>query len=941
MIASLWVFVGFSFGAAGLEAQAANRPSPVPIPQRESPDLEGLQADLKRAQQAGSPKAETEAHLRLGLFFRSSNSNAQALEHFATARAAAHKARFFNLESAALNNLGEVHVALHELNEAKDSFEKAQVLSRRGRDNDGEAVAVANLGAWFELQGRHDEAISRFEQALSLHRRSRPPQPDREAGVLALLGEAHQGAGRYGRAVGFYQQAQAIAQAEHNGETEARALNQLGTVYDLLGQHDRAITNFSASLSRTTNRRLRATLFNNLGAAHARAGRAERATEFYESALDLWSKLKDAKNEANTRNNLATVNRSLGRYQFALGLHNQVIATARDISDRRLEGNAINNLGATYRSLDRLDDATEQFDRALLIAREGNDPVCEAAALSNLMVVWRDRRPRLAIMFGKLAVNLCQRMRTGIQNLENETQSDFVRSRQNTYRLLADLLIAAGRFPEAQQVLRMLKQDEYSEFVRGGAEPLPPDERVTLGTDEAGWEQRYREIAGRVTAIGSEYRTLYVKRDLTPREEERLSNLASDLDVASKAFDKFVQQVEDELTKSRQPADSLAFAREAQSLMGNLAELGEGVVAIHTVVSEAGYRAFVTTATAQKGAEYMMPEAELNAKIFEFRRLLENPFYDPKPLAQELYRIIFAPISNDLDGANARTLMWSLDGVLRYLPIAALHDGKQYLVERFRISTFVQTRLQWMQHKARTDWRGLGLGVSKPHDPFAALPGVTNELYGIIRPDGTAGEGVMPGEIKLDEEFTESSMKAALRRRYALVHIASHFQIGHTEETSFLLLGVGRMPLAQFKHFPPLFGGVELLTLSACNTATSTRLESGKEIDCLATFAERQGAQAVIATLWPVADRSTALLMQRFYRFRQERPDLPKIEALRQAQLGLLRGEVTATTLFSARRGVKLTDDAPTPRRRFDDDPKRPFAHPYYWAPFILCGNWQ
>jgi CHAT domain-containing protein len=159
-----------------------------------------------------------------------------------------------------------------------------------------------------------------------------------------------------------------------------------------------------------------------------------------------------------------------------------------------------------------------------------------------------------------------------------------------------------------------------------------------------------------------------------------------------------------------------------------------------------------------------------------------------------------------------------------------------------------------------------------------------------------------------------------------------------------LLLGDGSfLSLAQIKSLPNIFGGVELLTLSACNTATGGSGANGKEVEGFGVLAQRQGAKAVVASLWPVADRSTKLLMQEFYRSREARNGESKIAALREAQLKLLRGEITVDTTQSTTR--QITHEEPQPGevklRLFMLDSKAPFAHPYYWAPFILIGNWK
>jgi len=225
---------------------------------------------------------------------------------------------------------------------------------------------------------------------------------------------------------------------------------------------------------------------------------------------------------------------------------------------------------------------------------------------------------------------------------------------------------------------------------------------------------------------------------------------------------------------------------------------------------------------------------------------------------------------------------------------------------------------------------------------------VPDELHSIFREDAsavsnttpavtpattTATQGVLSGRVLMDEEFTDGSFREALRQRYPVVHIASHFAFKPGDETdSFLLLGDGsRLPLSKIKTSTNLFGGVDLLTLSACDTATGGAGSDGREVEGFGVLAQRQGAKAVMASLWPVADASTRLLMQEFYRLRGEGEGMTKAEALRRAQVELLRG-ADAQTASGERRGLSVTGG---------NAPSAKFSHPYFWAPFILIGNWK
>jgi CHAT domain-containing protein len=197
----------------------------------------------------------------------------------------------------------------------------------------------------------------------------------------------------------------------------------------------------------------------------------------------------------------------------------------------------------------------------------------------------------------------------------------------------------------------------------------------------------------------------------------------------------------------------------------------------------------------------------------------------------------------------------------------------------------------------------------------------------------------------LNKDFTAQAFADALGRNYSLVHIASHFSFrpGDADE-SFLLLGDGNsLTLETLRTSDQFdFKGVELLTLSACNTGVGTTGADGKEVEGFGAVAQERGAKAVLATLWPVADESTRDLMTRFYRIYVTTPNLSKAEALRKAQISLLRGEGGGGPVSGDRRSSEMAAEVGNPNLPpYKSDPRAPFSHPYYWAPFILIGNWR
>jgi CHAT domain-containing protein len=231
-----------------------------------------------------------------------------------------------------------------------------------------------------------------------------------------------------------------------------------------------------------------------------------------------------------------------------------------------------------------------------------------------------------------------------------------------------------------------------------------------------------------------------------------------------------------------------------------------------------------------------------------------------------------------------------------------------------------------------------GLGITKGGKGYDALPYAGVELNGI------AGQkGVLTGKVLLDGAFTETSLRDGLDQSFPIIHIASHFQFTPgSMDDSFLLLGDGsRMTLAQIKT-KLNFKNVELLTLSACETALgdNSTEHHGAEVEGLGAIAQQAGAKAVLATLWPVADASTATLMRALYQAHKD-DHLDKADGLRQAQLALLYGSnAAAVSAGDTQRGLARQQNGPITPATFKADSRAPYAHPYFWAPFILMGNW-
>jgi CHAT domain-containing protein len=484
---------------------------------------------------------------------------------------------------------------------------------------------------------------------------------------------------------------------------------------------------------------------------------------------------------------------------------------------------------------------------------------------------------------------------------------------ERKYRRLATLYANRGRLAEAQMVLDILKEDEQFDFIRRSAGADPRRTRIGYTPTEERWMSRYREIADRLAALGKEEQGLQkqAKLGLSEEQKKRQAALAADLKVAQAAFQSFLDQMRQEFA-AKGPARSAEFAESSVKALAELQDLlkglGDDVALLRIYLTDEQVNFLLTTPGVQLARNVKIKTQDLNRQVAELNRLLRDPKADPLPAAQALYRLLLGPVEQDLQQAGAKTVMLSLDGVLRYLPFGVLHDGQRYALQRWNLPVYTSVVRERLREAVNANWQAAGLGVTRKHGNFDPLPAVRTEMSSIIR---TGATGVLPGEVHLDEAFTAQRLKDVSQRRFPVVHVASHFQFSPgTEINSFLLLGDGtQLTLGDIRTQNYRFDDVDLLTLSACDTGLGGgRDQRGREIEGFGVIAQQQGAKAVLATLWKVADSSTATLMGDMYR-RRVQGGLSKIEALRQAQVAM----------------------AAQPRT----------AHPFYWAPFVLMGNWK
>lgn len=886
-------------------------------------------------------------------------------------------------EVTALTYIGNIYDSLGEMQNALDHYNQSLSIQRRSGDKNGEASTLMAVGRVYSNLGEKQKALEPYLQALPILRQGGAKSD--EAMTLNSIGRINNDIGERQKALEFLNQSLELSRSVGDKNTEAETLNNIGGVYDALGEKQKALDFYNQSLTlfrKLDDRTGEASTLNNIGSVYSDQGDKTKALDFYAQSLELRRQVGDKRGEATELNNIGSVSADRGEKQKALEYLDLSLSANRAVGDKDGEATALVNIGGIYFDLGRKEKALECTNQALSLFRAINNRSGEATALSNVMNIWDSlKNSALAVFYGKQSVNIRQQLRSNIEGMDKKTQQSFLTTVEGTYRKLADILAANGRFFEAQQVLGLLKDAEYSGYVKRDADEIKKlTARADLRTDERAALEKYSGLAGKVTEIGVQFEKLEKEKNFLPANavfsrQAEYDDLRTKLETANTAFRIFLEKdLVAELGKSVKKEIEIDRA-----LQSKLQQWGNGTVAIYTIAGEDRYRVILTTPKTQIDSKTEIKSADLNKKIFDFRQAVQNPAIDPRPLGKELYDILIKPIENDLKAANAKTLLLSLDGTLRYIPIAALSpDGNHYLAEKYQTVVVTSTTRQSLLSEVDRNWQMLGAGVTKPSklvEPngteqlsFSALPDVESELRGIVRNEGAApGEtGILAGRRLMDEGFTvmtleeEMSSRVGAKPKYNVVHLATHFRLGSDSTRSFLLLGGNQAVTLEKVSDDALlsFGDVELVTLSACNTGFGTRTESkavskeqernilaknnGSEVDSLATFIELRGAKAIMATLWSVSDESTSLFMREFYRLKKTSPEMTKADAIQRAQLSLLSGEIKGAAASKDRRSDPIAlDDSAGRMPLFVRDPAKPFAHPHYWASFVLIGNWR
>ncbi|NEQ52072.1 MAG: CHAT domain-containing protein, partial [Leptolyngbya sp. SIO3F4] len=667
--------------------------------------------------------------------------------------------------------------------------------------------------------------------------------------------------------------------------------------------------------------------------------------------LAITQEIGDRATEASTLNNIGIVHRLLGEYSEALENYEQSLVITQEIGGRATEASTLNNIGIVHRLLGEYSEALENYEQSLVIKREIGDRATEASTLVNIgLLLQAQNKPVLAIIFFKQSINTYELIRTNIQSLDQSSQETFAKTIDHHYRTLADLLLQQDRILEAQRVMDLLRVQELDNYVRGVRGNENTKSGIALRPDEQVIAERYKTNQDKLIALGQERANLAKIRpdQRTPEQQSRIIALRQLEQDALLAFQAFFEQP-DIVTLVNRLRNTLGAANielpELNDLRDNLQRLNQNAVVLYPLVLDDRLELVLVTPDSPPVRRTVdVKRTDLNRAIGNLRYALEAPDRDAITPAQKLYDWLIRPIEADLQQANAKTIIYSPDLRLRYVPLATLHDGDEWLVENYKVNNITATSLDDLNAipTQAGDVTVLAAAFSEgTHTVKVGKQTISHSGLSFTEPEIESLAKAIPGTVqRLNEAFNPNIIYEM--DDYHIIHLATHaaFNPGSLED-SYIMFGNGDVAtLADVKGWT--FPNVELMVLSACETAIGDVLraeefiESGEESDSITGeeilgfgyLMELAGAEAAMGSLWQVDDGGTQILMSAFYDA-LGRGGLSKAAALQQAQRDLIR------LADDSNRGGLVNVIANSGLEIDPDD----LSHPHYWAPFILIGN--
>ena len=876
-------------------------------------------------------------------------------------------------EAVVLTNIGATYDALGEFKKTLEYYEQALATMRLTSNRTGEAAILNNMGLTYFKIGEFQKALEHYDLSLPITRVT----GDRmhEGYTLDNMGKVYEQMGDPQKALQYFNEALEVRRAIAHRIGQALTLNRIGVIYLSLGEPRKALEYLEQSLSlhkETGNRNGEAGALDSIGAAYFSLGELRKALDYHNQSLSLRKIVGDRLGEAATLANIGIVYRELGELPKAQDYFDQALALRRTIGDRVGEADTLSDIGSIHDKLGAPNKALEYYTQALSLSRAIGSRREEAALLLNIAQAERDRGSLVqARSQVESALQIIESTRAKV--VSQGLRSSYLASKQDYYLFYVDLLMQMHRSQPASGYDAAALQASERARARGLLEILTESRADIRKGIDPGLLERESSLQQQLNAK-SERLTSLLRGKHTPEQET----------IARKDVEDVLTDYQDIEAQIRAKSPRYAALTQPQPL--SLKEiqqlLDDDTLLLEYKLGED--RSYLWAVTPTAIASFELPKrSEIEAitrQVYEALTARNNTVkFEQREKTQariaqadteylrasaRLSEIVLGPAEKQLAG---KRLLIVSDGALQYVPFGALpvphaqRNGSDRsklapLVVNHEIVSLPSASVLALLRKESVDRQPSAKTLAVLADPVfqvndqrvqqrlakndkqapepansgSGVRGLESELLQSARDIGEVEFRRLPHSRQeadwiaaltpksmrrewLDFDANRAIVTSADLSNYRIIHFATHgFLNSQHPELSGIVLSLvdeGGKPEDGFLRLHEIYNlklGADLVVLSACRTALGKEIK-GEGLVGLTRGFMYAGAPRVVASLWAVDDETTAELMKRFY------------DAM------LIKGQRPAAALRAAQAGIWKDKRLP----------------PYYWAAFVLQGEWR
>jgi tetratricopeptide (TPR) repeat protein len=818
-----------------------------------------------------------------------------------------------------LVDLGGYLLAHGDFAGATGHFEKALALADSTKNRASVANALTALGDLHRLLGEYAPALDCQQRALKV-----AIEVDNQWGMASAhlgLGNAHNYAGEFKSAIREYEIADSLYTLMGVEINRATPQNNIGTIYFWAGDYDGALARFKESLALWDRGHHESTFsispIENIGETYFRKREYAEAHLWLNRAVALARKLNSRLQTAEIQGIVGKLYLAEGKLDSAQAALDEAYALAHTMGQKERIADAAAALGELHHKMLNDSVAVRDLDESISTSRAIGSTKYLWEPLYTLGLIYRDRNDAdRAIAYLKDAVNVIEEIRGKIAGGEN-AQKLFAAGglKVQVYETLVSLLMKGGKVEEAFNYLERSNNQGLREQLGPMATQMKdPTKNTALA--------QHKNLKNKVDGIEQEL----VRQAAKPDKDQNASLIASLRQRKQIAESQYTRFVNETIKNQKDLAEYFSDGVNPLELREAKRDIPKDVAVVAYLTGEQQLYIFVATADSVGAQVIDISRNDLKGRIASLYEVLHRPSsagaalatkrgVDLLPdeshpidgasltrLSEDLYSILIAPIETKLKGKKKLAVIANAE--LNYLPFQVL--GQTQNGGKFRLLIDDWSVFYVVRMKVFTDTKSghEKLKIAAFGNADSSLPNAELEVRELKKLYSDAA-------VFVRNQATKERV-LSLPNSYSAIHFATHGILDYSNiDNSYLVLAShgadpasGRLTIDEVTQMTNLYD-TRLVTLSACNTAIGKEMIKGWLINPANAFL-RSGVRTVVASLWQVDDAATGLLMKEFYK---NLKTMEAVDALRNAQMTLIR------------------------------DPK--YVQPYYWAGFVLLGQWK